>query len=94
MRKLLEHLWSFLVMQLVHAIFIVIGVIQFAGFLYLGYLRVYIPISLTPGARDGMGLMVVMAAILVGALLLTGMVAGVEILIIKSFFPEWEPPED
>lgn len=67
--------------------------LQFGLCLYLGYTRVYAPMSAAPGARDGMGLILVMGAVFAGSLVATAILAAVEWSILKQAVPWWEPPD-
>ncbi|MCC6740343.1 MAG: hypothetical protein IT452_14960 [Planctomycetia bacterium] len=61
--------------------------------LYLGYTRIYGPMSAAPGARDGMGLILVLGAVAVGSCVATAILAAVEWSLLKRVLPWWEPPD-
>lgn len=89
----MDELKAYLLRKLNEFVFKLALALQFLFFLYLGYLKVYEPISRAPGARDGAGLLFVMGFVLVGAGIATAVVAALEASVIRSIFPDWRPPD-
>jgi hypothetical protein len=60
---------------------------------YLAYLGIYEPIAANPGARDGMGLLIVMGGIFMGVVIIMSILASIQKSILKQMFPWWRPPD-
>lgn len=73
--------------------FVLGALVQFCGLVYAGYHKFYRAAAEAPGARDGMGLILVMGAVILGAAVLTTVLCIVEATIIRKLLPGWEPPD-
>lgn len=88
-----EKLKQFLLEMAVNAAFLLCFVLQTIVLMYLGYIWVYQEMAQRPGARDGMGLLLVMVGILVGSILISGILSALEAGLLKCVLPWWEPPD-
>lgn len=74
-------------------VFLLIQVVQFVGFVYLGFERVYAPLAAAPGARDGAGLLIVASGVLLGAAVGAAVLSFIEVKLVQVAFPDWSPPD-
>ena len=79
--------------MVVNAAFLLCFILQTMVLMFLGYICVYQEIAQRPGARDGMGLLLVMAGILVVSILISVIFTVLEAGLLKRVLPWWEPPD-
>jgi hypothetical protein len=77
----------------ISAMFLLAQPLQWGALVYVGYVQIYEPLASTPGARDGTALLFIMGGVLLGALLLTVVLAVLEVWILRALVPSWEPPD-
>lgn len=92
-KKLLGFIKELILDQILSGLFAAAVLMQFISLFYLAYVGIYEPIAAAPGARDGMGLILVLGGIFLGVTIVTSILASIEARILKRMFPWWYPPE-